>query len=186
MDEHTYTGRLDRWKDDKGFGFIKTRNVNTDTFVHTSAFKTMGRRPVVGDIINYQVHTDNSGKTRAVNATIQGVSPTKPTPQIKRRAPKPKSKLPIAAVALLSTAIAGLLFYQTLDKPRRPIHVIETKSSSATSPSTTNSRYTCSGKIHCSEMTSCAEATFYLRNCPGTKMDGDHDGKPCESQLCGH
>ncbi len=47
-------------------------------------------------------------------------------------------------------------------------------------------RYKCSGKIYCSEMTSCAEAKFYLRNCPGIKMDGDHDGIPCEKQLCGH
>lgn len=47
-------------------------------------------------------------------------------------------------------------------------------------------RYTCSGKIYCSEMTSCAEATFYLQNCPGTKMDGNNDGVPCEKQWCGH
>jgi hypothetical protein len=46
--------------------------------------------------------------------------------------------------------------------------------------------YKCSGKIYCSEMTSCAEATFYLRNCPGTKMDGNNDGVPCEKQWCGH
>jgi hypothetical protein len=30
------------------------------------------------------------------------------------------------------------------------------------------------------------EATFYLRSCPGTQMDGDNDGIPCESQHCGH
>lgn len=47
-------------------------------------------------------------------------------------------------------------------------------------------RYKCSGKIYCSEMTSCAEAKFYLRNCPGTKMDGDNDGIPCEKQWCGN
>ena len=41
------------------------------------------------------------------------------------------------------------------------------------------------GKIYCSEMTSCGEAKFYQRNCPGTKMDGDGDGIPCESQWCG-
>ena len=29
-------------------------------------------------------------------------------------------------------------------------------------------------------MTSCAEATYFLKNCPGTKMDGDKDGVPCE------
>ena len=45
-------------------------------------------------------------------------------------------------------------------------------------------RFTCDGRTHCSQMTSCEEATFFLKNCPGTKMDGDHDGIPCERQLC--
>ncbi|MGI2029720.1 excalibur calcium-binding domain-containing protein [Endozoicomonas acroporae] len=27
-------------------------------------------------------------------------------------------------------------------------------------------------------------ATFYQDNCPGTNMDGDRDGIPCERQLC--
>lgn len=44
--------------------------------------------------------------------------------------------------------------------------------------------YRCAGKVYCSEMTSCDEAKFYQRNCPGTKMDGDGDGIPCESQWC--
>ena len=47
-----------------------------------------------------------------------------------------------------------------------------------------DSRFTCSGKVYCREMTSCAEAKFYLRNCPGTKMDGNNDGVPCEKQWC--
>jgi hypothetical protein len=42
----------------------------------------------------------------------------------------------------------------------------------------------CDGRIHCSQMTSCAEAHFFLANCPGTEMDGDHDGIPCERQWC--
>ena len=46
--------------------------------------------------------------------------------------------------------------------------------------------FKCDGRIYCSQMTSCAEATYFLRNCPGTKMDGDRDGVPCESQWCGH
>lgn len=45
-------------------------------------------------------------------------------------------------------------------------------------------RHSCSGKIYCSQMTSCAEAKFYLRNCPGTKIDGNYDGVPCEKQWC--
>ena len=45
-------------------------------------------------------------------------------------------------------------------------------------------RFQCDGRVHCSEMTSCEEARYFLRNCPGVKMDGDGDGVPCERQWC--
>ncbi|MDG4476510.1 excalibur calcium-binding domain-containing protein [Thiovibrio frasassiensis] len=41
--------------------------------------------------------------------------------------------------------------------------------------------FTCDGRQHCSQMTSRAEAKFFVQNCPDTKMDGDHDGIPCEN-----
>lgn len=44
--------------------------------------------------------------------------------------------------------------------------------------------FTCDGRLHCSQMISCEEATYFLKNCPGTKMDGDGDGIPCERQHC--
>ncbi|WP_198295759.1 excalibur calcium-binding domain-containing protein [Imhoffiella purpurea] len=44
--------------------------------------------------------------------------------------------------------------------------------------------YRCDGRVYCSQMTSCEEAVFFLRNCPGTKMDGNNDGIPCERQWC--
>lgn len=44
--------------------------------------------------------------------------------------------------------------------------------------------YRCDGRIYCSQMTSCEEATYFLRNCPGVKMDGNNDGIPCEKQWC--
>jgi hypothetical protein len=44
--------------------------------------------------------------------------------------------------------------------------------------------FQCDGRTHCSQMTSCAEATFFIRNCPNTKMDGNNDGVPCEKQWC--
>lgn len=50
--------------------------------------------------------------------------------------------------------------------------------------STNNPQYRCDGRTYCSQMTSCNEAKFFLRNCPGTKMDGDNDGVPCERQWC--
>lgn len=46
--------------------------------------------------------------------------------------------------------------------------------------------FRCDGRQHCSQMRSCSEARFFLANCPGTKMDGNRDGVPCEQQWCTH
>lgn len=48
----------------------------------------------------------------------------------------------------------------------------------------TASGRSCDGRTVCSQMTSCAEAKYFLANCPGVKLDGDRDGKPCEQQWC--
>ena len=44
--------------------------------------------------------------------------------------------------------------------------------------------FSCDGRQYCSQMRSCEEARFYILNCPNTRMDGDNDGMPCESQWC--
>lgn len=44
--------------------------------------------------------------------------------------------------------------------------------------------FKCDGRQHCSQMKSCAEATYFLKNCPNTQMDGDNNGIPCERQWC--
>lgn len=46
------------------------------------------------------------------------------------------------------------------------------------------SHYSCDGRQYCSQMSSCKEAMFFIQNCPNTKMDGNHDGIPCERQHC--
>jgi predicted negative regulator of RcsB-dependent stress response len=56
------------------------------------------------------------------------------------------------------------------------------KADQRVAPSTAS--FTCDGRTYCSQMTSCVEATFFLKNCPGTKMDGNNDGIPCEKQWC--
>lgn len=62
-----------------------------------------------------------------------------------------------------------LVSYADLSKPER---------------ASNNSRFKCDGRTRCSQMTSCEEAIFFINNCPDTKMDGDNDGIPCESQWC--
>ncbi len=52
-------------------------------------------------------------------------------------------------------------------------------------PAAASSRFSCDGRTRCTQMHSCEEATYFIENCPGTEMDGDGDGVPCERQWCG-
>jgi len=82
--------------------------------------------------------------------------------------------------------------------PPLPASLAPTSPSSPPSPATYPSRpaivdgpaaagFQCDGRTHCSQMRSCEEARFFLSRCPGVKMDGNHDGEPCEQQFaeCG-
>ena len=62
MNNSLQKGKLKRWIDDKGFGFIVSEDGGGDIFIHVSALKRMGHRPAIGDVTMYQAHTDNAGK----------------------------------------------------------------------------------------------------------------------------
>jgi cold shock CspA family protein len=193
-------GNLVRWFDEKGFGFIKPENGGNDIFIHISALKNMIRKPVIGDIILYETNVDTNGKLRAINALIEGVSQNltlapiekqkkhdtppqrKETPlrnNTPRRSNLKKSLNPLPFLILIGIAI---FIYNKASKEKaiidpNKISGLELKTVEQTK------QFQCQGKIHCSEMSSYNEAMFYLHNCPGTKMDGDGDGNPCEQQF---
>lgn len=88
---------------------------------------------------------------------------------------------------VISLGFYGYQKYTRQEHAQRPgksgsLSVDSRKTSTANPPAA--SRYACDGRTHCSQMTSCEEARFFIRNCPGTKMDGDNDGIPCERQWC--
>lgn len=90
---------------------------------------------------------------------------------------------------LISMLGIAILFLSTMFSQTAGTDRGISKFNSGTDRANTNSNnaaFQCSGKIYCSEMSSCAEAKFYLRNCPGTRMDGNNDGIPCEKQWCGN
>jgi cold shock CspA family protein len=68
-------GFLERWDDARGFGFIYHVDYPKGIFIHISDFKrNISRRPIVGDMICYELVIDRGGKNKAVNAWIEGVS----------------------------------------------------------------------------------------------------------------
>lgn len=66
-------GRLVRWNDDRGFGFIRTEGSKKDVFIHVSALRGMPRRPVVGDAIRFVLRRDEQGRPGARDAVIPGL-----------------------------------------------------------------------------------------------------------------
>lgn len=46
--------------------------------------------------------------------------------------------------------------------------------------------YRCDGRTKCGQMHSLEEARWFINHCPDTKMDGDHDGEPCENDSRWH
>jgi len=176
-----HKGQLKSWKDDKGFGFIQSSDLNQDTFIHISTLKAMSRKPKQGDFIYFDIEKQANGKTRAINCRIEGVaakSINKRTPRIHKNASAPKSK----TIMVLVIIGIGAFAYQRLN-----ISPVSTPTQhSITTPITvltnkTNTNFKCDGRQHCSQMTSRAEAEFFTKHCPNTKMDGDRDGIPCEN-----
>jgi cold shock CspA family protein len=184
-------GMLVRWNTEKGFGFIKPEiGDNQDVFIHISTLKHMARKPIVGDEILFHRENQPDGKVKAVKATIEGVAVVSNTSQHHRNSQShhdenyrssPVLGRIIMLIILLGVGVFGYKQYQKMTAtPVLTNQDVEQMQWIEPTPS-----FRCeAGKTHCSQMRSCAEATFYIRNCPGTEMDGDGDGVPCERQFC--
>ncbi|MEO5866074.1 MAG: cold-shock protein [Sphingomonas sp.] len=62
------TGTVKFFNADKGYGFIAPEDGGQDAFVHISAVERAGMRTLDKDQrVNYELETDNRGKTSAVN-----------------------------------------------------------------------------------------------------------------------
>ncbi len=168
-----FEGRLDKWNDDRGFGFITPTRGGEPVFVHISAFPREGRRPQVGEVLTFEVEPAGDGKKRAVNVErssasasghVRPAAGSQPPARRSRRGENRRAFLYIVVAAIV-LVVGGAVFYGHFAPAQ-------------------NVAYRCDGRTYCSQMTSCKEAKFFLKNCPGTKMDGDRDGVPCEEQLC--
>jgi uncharacterized membrane protein YsdA (DUF1294 family)/cold shock CspA family protein len=59
-------GRITRWKDERGFGFIESSVGGDQAFVHISSFENRGQRPQNDDLVTYSLKRDREGRLQAV------------------------------------------------------------------------------------------------------------------------
>jgi len=99
----------------------------------------------------------------------------------RRSAPSNRKRLSRTAVpAIVALFAIGLVGYNSYVSHREA----GAMPSIAPAVEATSHPFTCDGRTRCSQMTSCEEAEYFLKHCPGTEMDGDSDGEPCEQQWC--
>ena len=60
-------GKIIKWYDDKGFGFIRATTDSKDVFLHISQIHQLKKRPEINELVTYEVTKDEKGRFRAVN-----------------------------------------------------------------------------------------------------------------------
>lgn len=172
-------GTLAKWNDERGFGFISPAQGSGDVFVHISAFPRDGQRPQVGEVLSFETESAPEGKIRATKVW----RPDHRARAANRRSSRPSNGWPRVIRAIASVVVVAAVV--AIGYPRIAGYFSQNQTSPlGLTPPAELARFKCDGRTMCSQMTSCAEAQFFLEHCPGTKMDGNNDGEPCEQQWC--
>lgn len=181
-------GKLVKWNDERGFGFVKPTQGGREVFVHISAFPRDGGRPRLNEPISFEIEVNRDGKTRAIAVTRPTVGPRVDSRQVHFKASRPsRSRLGVVLLAIVAI-IVGVFGYGAFS--HRAANAPSGSGSGEVSTSVTGKEqpplasFRCDGRSYCSQMKSCDEASFFLQNCPSVQMDGDGDGVPCEQQWC--
>lgn len=173
-------GTLIKWNDERGFGFVALHQSREEIFVHISAFPHDGVRPRIGEKLSFEVRRGPDGRKRAEGVERPGARSPAPG---SRRDSAARRRAPLRwAFTTVVVGALGFAGYSALTSR----HGVGNKAVSGDPQAIkSNSRqFKCDGRTMCSQMTSCDEAEYFLKHCPGTQMDGDNDGVPCEQQWC--
>ena len=112
-------GIIQKWNDDKGFGFIQPEDGSQRVFFHISSVTTNARRPQRDDLVSFAVTRDAQQRLRATRVVIEGVRANASSPQSRRIHTTPVKKTVVDYLLMLMLVIvaggAGVAYLRTQD-----------------------------------------------------------------------
>lgn len=125
-----HKGRIIRWNDEKGFGFIAPMLGGDDVFVHISSFSNRKRRPEGDELVTYELKPDDKGRPQAKTVVFSGEKNKAPARSSRSNAPPIfavcymvfvsavvyDGRLPVEALALYVVASVVAFFAYAWDK----------------------------------------------------------------------
>ena len=188
-------GKIKAYNEERGFGFIEVEGEKKDIFFHIKDLPNKQIAPKIGEKIQFNKSEEN-GKFRAINIYRLDikVETERHTPQSRaaqQRSAKSNNSVShrpkkqtnwIGSICFFAIIALGIGIYQKINQEQKDDSqsVYTAVSQSETQ---VKQNFRCDGRQHCSEMRSYDEALYFNKNCPDTKMDGNHDGIPCEKQF---
>lgn len=176
-------GTLIKWDEARGFGFVRSAHADAEVFVDIAAFPRDGVRPRLGELISFDLEQDAEGRPRAVRVMRPGRAAAGHVRHAAADTPR-RSVFGRVLAVLLLLGIGVCAYWLIAPRLATTPAPDAAASTAATATPPPRQNFQCDGRTHCAQMTSCEEATYFLRNCPGVQMDGNHDGVPCERQWC--
>ena len=128
---------------------------------------------MVGQAYGFEVALNAQGKKKAVGVYVHNEQQARGSQNKRVRAGSSDERLGFFSRAILLVILCGTV-----------VGVYRYKTAGFVPKPYASTLFKCDGRKHCSQMSSCKEAKYFLNNCPGTLMDGDNDGIPCEQHLC--
>jgi uncharacterized membrane protein YsdA (DUF1294 family)/cold shock CspA family protein len=102
-----HQGKIAKWNDERGFGFISPSQGERDVYVHISSLSRSDRRPKVDEVVSYTLAVDSHGRPQAndVNFVAGSISDS----PIRQIPPVPTTFAMSFLVALAALAVLGRL-----------------------------------------------------------------------------
>lgn len=112
------SGTLKSWNDERGFGFIEPAQGDKDIFVHITSFPPGTGRPMIGQVLTFEIERKPNGKKRA--QSVQYVVPTRVPETHREESPAPWTLPQLLAIP----AFASVWLYVASRWPVHPMALV--------------------------------------------------------------